>query len=169
MLIKLILKGNAIMENLVSKVSYLKGLCDGLAIDESKPEGKLLVNVIDVLKDIADALDDVIDAHDELEEKVDEIDSDLADIEEIAYGDDDDDEDDDEDYDDFDDEDDLDDEEYEEGFDFGDEDSTIYEVVCACGSVINFDEETLEKGGIICPDCGETLEFVVDEDEEDDE
>ena len=47
------------MENLVAKVSYLKGLCDGLAIDESKPEGKLLVNVVDVLKDIAAALDDV--------------------------------------------------------------------------------------------------------------
>ena len=50
------------MENLVAKVSYLKGLCDGLAIDESKPEGKLLVNIVDVLKDLAAALDDVIDA-----------------------------------------------------------------------------------------------------------
>ena len=72
------------MENLVAKVSYLKGLCDGLAIDESKPEGKLLVNIVDVLKDLAVALDDVIDAHDELEEKVDEIDSDLADLEDLA-------------------------------------------------------------------------------------
>ena len=67
------------------------------------------------------------------------------------------------------DEDDFEDEEYEEGFDFGDEDSTIYEVVCpACDEIINFDEETLEKGSIICPDCGETLEFSLD-DEEDEE
>ena len=29
------------MENLVAKVSYLKGLTDGLAIDDKKPEGKL--------------------------------------------------------------------------------------------------------------------------------
>ena len=69
---------------------------------------------------------------------------------------------------DFDDEDeDWDDEEFEEGFDFGAEDSPIYEVQCACGSVINFDEETLEKGSMVCPDCGELLEFTVeDEDEE---
>ncbi len=37
----------------------------------------------------------------------------------------------------YDDEDDFDDEEYEEGFDFGDEDSIIYEVKCVCGNVIN--------------------------------
>ena len=55
----------------------------------------------------------------------------------------------------------------EEGFDFGDEDSIIYEVVCACGNVINFDEETLEQGSIVCENCGETLEFSLeDEDEE---
>ena len=58
------------------------------------------------------------------------------------------------------------DEEFEEGFDFGDEETTIYEVQCVCGEVINFDEETLEEGSIICPNCGETLEFDVEEDEE---
>ena len=58
-------------------------------------------------------------------------------------------------------------EEYgEEGFDFGDEDSIIYEVVCACGTVINFDEETLEEGSIVCPDCGEILEFSFDDEDE---
>jgi len=72
----------------------------------------------------------------------------------------------------YDDEDDFDwddedeDEEFEEGFDFGDEETTIYEVQCVCGEVINFDEETLEEGSIICPNCGETLEFDVEEDEE---
>ena len=62
---------------------------------------------------------------------------------------------------DFDDE----DEDYEEGFDFGDEDSTIYEVECACGEIIDFDEETLEKGSMTCPNCGETLEFSLEDDE----
>ena len=78
------------MENLVSKVSYLKGLAEGLEIDKETKDGKLLSGIIDVLSDIALAVDDLLDAHEELEEKVDEIDSDLADIEEIAYGDDDD-------------------------------------------------------------------------------
>ena len=75
--------------------------------------------------------------------------------------------------DDLDDEDDSDDEDwddededYEEGFDFGDPDTTIYEVECACGSIINFDEETLEEGSIICPECGETLEFSLDDEDE---
>ena len=62
-----------------------------------------------------------------------------------------------------------DDEEYEEGFDFGDEDSIIYEVKCpSCGNIVNFDEETLEEGSIECDECGELLEFSLeDEDEED--
>ena len=65
------------------------------------------------------------------------------------------------------DEEDWDDEDFdEEGFDFGDEDTTIYEVECACGNIINFDEETLEAGSIICPDCGETLEFTFEDDED---
>ena len=62
------------------------------------------------------------------------------------------------------------DEDDEEGFDFGDEDSIIYEVVCGvCGEVINFDEETLEEGSMTCPKCGELLEFSVEEDEEEEE
>ena len=68
--------------------------------------------------------------------------------------------------DDFDWEDDEDEEYDEEGFDFGDEDTTIYEVECACGNIINFDEETLEAGSIICDNCGETLEFTFDDVEE---
>ena len=59
--------------------------------------------------------------------------------------------------------------ELDEGFDYGDEDSTIYEVVCACGEVINFDEETLEKGSMTCPNCGETLEFSFDDEEDEEE
>ena len=57
----------------------------------------------------------------------------------------------------------------DEGFDFGDEETTIYEVKCACGEVIDFDEETLEKGSMTCPNCGETLEFVVEDDEDEDD
>ena len=33
--------------------------------------------------------------------------------------------------------------------------------------MIDFDEETLEAGSIVCPNCGETLEFSLDEDDED--
>ena len=70
-----------------------------------------------------------------------------------------------EEYDDFDYEDDLDDEDEEEGFDFGDEETTVYEVKCACGNIIDFDEETLEEGSIVCDKCGELLEFSLEDEE----
>ena len=38
---------------------------------------------------------------------------------------------------------------------------------CSCGNVIDFDQNVLEKGSIVCPKCGELLEFTT-EDEEDD-
>ena len=95
---------------------------------------------------------------------LDEIEEDLDAIEDFIMDEDDEDYDDDDVYDFSDD----DEDDYEdEGFDFGDEDSTIYEVECACGEIIDFDEETLEAGSIVCPNCGETLEFSLDD--EDDE
>ena len=40
----------------------------------------------------------------------------------------------------------------------------------SCGTIVNFDEETQEEGSIVCDECGELLEFSLeDEDEEDDE
>ena len=151
------------------KSAYLKGLMDGLNLNTESGEGKMIAAIVELLGDVTRTLTDVEETTIAISDELDEIEEDLDAIEDyimdLDY--DEDEEDDEDDYDDFDDEDD--DEEYEEGFDFGDEDSTIYEVVCACGNVIAFDEETLEKGSMICPDCGETLEFVVDEDEDEDE
>ena len=150
------------------KAAYLKGLMDGLKLDTEKAEGKMIEAIVDLLGDITKKLTDVEDTTIAISDELDEIEEDLDAIEDYIL----DEEDEDEDYeDDFDDEDDDyeddDDEDYEEGFDFGDEDTTIYEVECACGNIINFDEETLEKGSIICPDCGELLEFTTDDEEED--
>ena len=39
-------------------------------------------------------------------------------------------------------------------------------IKCACGEVIAFDEETLEEGSIVCENCGETLEFSFDDEDE---
>ena len=62
---------------------------------------------------------------------------------------------------------DEDEEEPEEGYDFGDEESTVYEVICpTCGKANAFDESVLEKGSITCERCGETLEFSLEDDEE---
>ena len=147
------------------KAAYLKGLMDGLNLDTTTAEGKLIESIVDLLGDVTKKLTDVEDTTIAISDELDEIEEDLDAIEDYIL----DEEDEDEDWDDDDwdeDECDCEDCDCEEGFDFGDEDSIIYEVECACGEIINFDEETLEAGSIICPNCGENLEFSLDEDEE---
>ena len=146
------------------KAAYLKGLMDGLKLDTDKAEGKMISAIVELLGDVTKKLTDVEDTTiaisdelDEIEEDLDAIEDYILDVEEDLE-------------DEFDEDDDYgfdDEEEYEEGFDFGDEDSIIYEVKCPCGNIINFDEETLEEGSIVCDECGELLEFSLeDEDEE---
>jgi len=145
------------------KSAYLKGLMDGLNLNTEKAEGKMIAAIVDLLGDMAKRITDIEETTIAISDELDEIEEDLDAIEDFIM-------DEEEDFDDFDDEEDeLDwdeDEEYEEGFDFGDEDSIIYEVECACGEVINFDEETLEAGSMKCPNCGETLEFSFEDDDE---
>lgn len=149
------------------KAAYLKGLMDGLQLDKEKPEGQMIAAIVDLLGDVTHRLADVEETTIAISDELDEIEEDLDAIEDFIMDEDDEDWDD-EDFDDeFEDDFDFEDEDdYEEGFDFGDEDTTIYEVKCSCGKIINFDEETLEKGSIICPDCNETLEFTFEDDEE---
>ena len=143
------------------KAAYLKGFMDGLELDKEKPEGKMIERIVDLLCDVTKRLADVEETTIAISDELDEIEEDLDAIEDFILDEEFDDEDDD-DFDDFDDDDDFED----EGFDFGDEDTTIYEVTCACGNVIAFDEETLEEGSIVCDVCGENLEFSLDEDDE---
>jgi hypothetical protein len=146
------------------KSAYLKGLMDGLNLNTETAEGKMIASIVDLLGDLTKKVTDIEDTTIAISDELDEIEEDLDAIEDFIM-----DEDDDE-YDDYDDEDDYDfddeDEEFDEGFDFGDEDSIIYEVKCACGNIIDFDEETLEAGSIICDNCGETLEFSLEDDED---
>ncbi len=136
--------------DLTEKIAYIKGLAEGLALDESKPEVKVLNAIIDLLDDITYDVQDMEELYDELSAQVDEIDQDLADVETELY--------DDEDYDDIDD-------------DYDDEEDPFYEVTCgACGEKINVSEDVLLEGEINCPNCGEVLEFdfsdLFDNDEE---
>jgi len=136
---------------LTEKAAYLKGLMEGLSIDTTKPEGKLLAAIIDMLDDTAANVADLEDVIDAVSDELDTIEEDLDAIEEYLL---DEDEDDDDDY-----------EEEDDEFDFGD-DEVIYEVKCpTCGEIINLDEEMLDEGSTTCPKCGEELEF--DETEED--
>ena len=146
------------------KSAYLKGLMDGMKLNTESDEGKMIAAIVDMLGDLARKVTDIEDTTIAISDELDEIEEDLDAIEDFIM-----DVDDDEDWDDEEEDEawDEDEDEYgEEGFDFGDEDSIIYEVVCACGNVINFDEETLEAGSIVCDNCGENLEFSLEDEDE---
>ena len=145
------------------KAAYLKGLMDGMDLDTEKAEGKMISAIVDLLGDMAKRVKDIEETTIAISDELDEIEEDLDAIEDFIMDEDDEDWDEEED---LDDEDWADEEDLEESFDFGDEDSTIYEVECpVCGEVINFDEDTLEDGAIPCPNCGENLEFSFEDEE----
>lgn len=121
------------------KVAYIKGLMEGLSLDETSKETKVLKAIVDVLEDlalsVADVEDEVAVIDDDLSELyewVDELDTDLYTEE------------DDEDFD-------------PEDFWFDDEDDEddVYELKCPeCGERICVDGETLFAGDALCPQCG---------------
>ena len=140
------------------KSAYLKGLMDGLKLNTESDEGRMIAAIVDLLGDLTRKVADIEETTIAISDELDEIEEDLDAIEDYIL-------DEDEDYEDEEDLWDDEDEEFEEGFDFGDEETTIYEVECACGEIIDFDEEVLEQGSMICPNCGETLEFSTEDDE----
>ena len=129
------------------KISYIKGLAEGLALDDSTKEGRILTAIIDLLDDMVDEIDAIDEACAEIGEQLDAVDEDLSYLEDDFYADN-------EDYDDEDD-------------DCFDDD--VYEVECPnCNDIIYLDESMLEEEEMACPNCGTRLEFEFECDCEDD-
>ena len=80
------------MSYLTEKMAYIKGLAEGLDIDATTKEGKLLLAIVDALSDTADEIYEIEDLQDEIQLQLDEVDEDLAELEDFIYGEDDDDE-----------------------------------------------------------------------------
>lgn len=169
---------------ITEKTAYLKGLLEGMEIDQSTKEGKLLAAIVETLDDIAlsvaelddevgaindemdmleeavdamdEALDDVEDALDAIDEDLDDMDEELDEVFEVLDLEED--------------EDDEDEEDEDDGEELEDED--LYQLTCpTCEEEIIVDEDVLAKGSMKCPACGEDLEFDLSEvvDELDDE
>ena len=100
------------------KVAFIKGLMEGLALDASKPETKVLNRMAEVLEELAASNNALIEENIKLKEYIEEIDEDLGTLEEVVYTEDDDDDyydyDDDDDWDDYDDDEEWDDDEDED-------------------------------------------------------
>ena len=151
---------------LSEKSAYLKGLMEGLKLNTESNEGKMIAAIVDLLGDVTKRVGDIEETTIAISDELDEIEEDLDAIEDYILDEEDDEDDDYVDEDGWDDDEDDEEDDGEEGFDFGDEETTVYEVQCACGNIIDFDEEVLESGSIVCPNCGETLEFSLEDDEE---
>ena len=158
---------------ITEKLAYIKGLCEGLKLDDSSKEGKILLAVVDLLGDVTEQVSEnegdinqIFDELDRVYDEIDAIDEDLTDVEDALY-------DEDEDDDDWD----YDDDEYdmledgdEDITDLYDEENPIYEITCPkCGEVICMDEDMLFSPDCTCPNCGTSFEVEYDDEDESDE
>lgn len=125
------------------KVAYLKGLIEGLS-PEDNDTTKLIRSIVDVLEDMADAIRDIDETVNDLDEYVGELDEDLQEVEDYL-------------------EDEWDCDECD-----GCDDDDYFTIICPnCDEEFCVDEDIIEEGKINCPNCGETLEFdLVDEEPE---
>ena len=115
---------------IIQKVSYIKGLAEGLAIDESKSENKILAALIDVITDIANELELTGADIESLYGLSEELDQDLGTLEAEVY--------------------DIGDA----------EDSGEYEINCPhCDTEIIVDDDMLDDGEADCPECGKTIDL----------
>ena len=145
------------MSKMGEKVAYLKGLAEGMRLDAGSDQGKLLLAMIDAMEAFASEHEDTCAQLDELQQYVEEIDSDVSDLEEALFSEDEDDEEDEEDEDD--------------GEDDDDEDGDgLIEYECPhCGTVVFFDEEAFDmEEKHLCPNCHHSIFEDEDSFDEDD-
>jgi len=75
------------MDFLYEKISYLKGLADGLDVKSDTKEGKLFNALLGVIEEIADGMSDIVEEQEEMNEYLDLLDEDLTAVEEELFDD----------------------------------------------------------------------------------
>ena len=129
------------------RVSYIRGLAEGLELDENKKEVKVLNAIIDLLDDMALSLSEMDDNLNDMADQIDAVDEDLGTMEDDFYDD---------------------EEEDDAGDGCGCGDGCYYEVTCpSCHETVCLSEDIVRNGQMECPNCGESLEFDLSDDEED--
>ncbi len=155
--------------NMKENSAYIKGLLDGVELDKTTAEGKVIAALCDIIDKMADEIDALNDKLDTASAYIEELDQDLGCVEELVYEDlacdcgceDDDD--------DCDccccDDDDCDccdccgeDDEYDDE----DEDGFLCVMCPHCNDTI-YIEDTVDPADVVCPSCQQPL--VSDEDE----
>jgi ribosomal protein S27E len=127
------------------RVSYIRGLAEGLELDENKKEVKVLNAIIDLLDDLALSVSEMEDNVNDMADQLDAVDEDLGSLEDDFYDDSEDGE-----------------EENDEEDEASDNDDSgcYYEVTCPnCHETICLSDDLIQAGQMECPNCVETLEF----------
>ena len=143
------------------KAAYLQGLVDGLGVDESTKEGKIIKAMAALLGEMADAIaamdEDLTHAYDQINDLSEE----LEDLEADLYEDEDAEDEDDDAAEDSDGDDDAKDDDIAS--------EPFYEVACPnCGETVYVSEDDLDAGEANCAHCGVTFEVALEGDGEDD-
>ena len=143
---------------ITEKAAYIKGLVEGLDLDGTTKEGKVLLAIIDMVSDMAEDITDIAEDIEYLDEYIEELDADLGELEEYVYE-----LDEEDDYCECDDCDcDCDDCDCDCDCNCDDE---YFEVECpSCGEVVCFDS-TIDPEDLTCPACGEKFECIISEDD----
>jgi len=128
------------MKELLQKVAYVQGLADGLNLEESK-EGRVIQELLSIVETAADYIAVLQEQLDDMEDYIESIDSDLADVEEELFGD-------------------EEDEEFDEDDMVDVECPNCHEQVCFDASIL-YDDDLIE---VTCPNC-DAVVFVNDGDE----
>ena len=132
---------------ITENAAYLKGLAEGLKLDENTNEGKLIGKMLDLISEMAEKIDMLESANDELYNYMEGMAEDLVHLEDDFYGED---ESDSDDYSDL-------NEDYEDE-DFVDEE--YYEIECpTCGEKICFTED-FDLDNFLCPACGNKIDDI---------
>ncbi|BCJ85931.1 CD1247 N-terminal domain-containing protein [Effusibacillus dendaii] len=142
------------MQDLKERMAYIMGLTAGLNVDQNSAEGRILIEVLDLLDDVIRSLDTIHVQQNDLEEYVAAIDEDLTDLENDFY------------------------DEYNEEEDdvqlysvYGsteaeDDDVEYLEIECPnCKQMVFVDSDLFEADDVaevLCPECNETI--LVNED-----
>lgn len=130
---------------LTEKAAYIKGLLDGMNIDASTNEGKVLRAMSELLCEITAAVAELDDDMSVVYDQVDELDETMDALLEL-------------------DEDDEDDEAEADEDELADDE---YELTCpGCGAVNVVDEETLMNEQIYCGNCGAALNIEFEDEDE---
>jgi len=115
--------------SILEKVSYIKGLAEGVKLDAAKDEGKVLYAIIDALSEIAEEIELLNEDYEGLVEFTDEINDALEQLEEEVYADD----------------------------EYCDDDDFVLCPECGAENYLSFDD--YDKGTFICSECEKEFAF----------